>query len=225
MPKNIDQYIDKIHCGDCLDILKNFPDDCVDLVLTDPPYGINVCKMNLGFSAASRMNKGDWDKIAPSKKAFELILQISKTQIIWGGNYFELPPSRGFLVWDKGGSFRNRDFAECEYAWYSKDSNAKIFQRNPLACGDYKDKQHPTQKPLSLMLWCLKHAEGNLILDPFCGSGTTCVAAKMLGRRYIGIDISEKYCEIARQRLEAVDTGVPVREQRQGQQPLFPVDK
>ena len=86
---------------------------------------------------------------------------------------------------------------------------------------------HPTQKPLAVMYWILERYSnpGDLILDPFCGSGTTCVAAKMLGRRYIGIDISETYCKIARQRLEAVDTGVPVKEQNKGQMAMFPKEQ
>ena len=86
-----------------------------------------------------------------------------------------------------------------------------------------ENRQHPTQKPLGVMKWILeRYSEpGQLIVDPFCGSGTTCVAAKMLGRRYIGIDISEEYCQIAKDRLRAVDTGVPVKEARAGQRALF----
>ncbi len=104
------------------------------------------------------------------------------------------------------------------------DKVARIFVKR--VADEHKDRIHPTQKSLALMIWCVNNYSkpNDLILDPFCGSGTTCVAAKMLGRRYIGIDISEKYCEIARQRLEAVDTNVPVKEQKIGQMAMFPVD-
>jgi len=188
--------------GDCLKIMRGFADKSFDLVLTDPPYGIGVGRMNLGFSAASRLEKTDWDNQTPSPEYFDEIFRVSKKQIIWGGNYFDLRPSRGFFVWDKGGSFKDRDFAECELAWCSEDMNARIFARNPLSNGDYKNKQHISVKPLELMNWCLSlFPDAQSILDPFMGSGTTLVAAKYLNRNATGIEISPKYCEIARTRL------------------------
>ncbi|KKN26084.1 hypothetical protein LCGC14_0878010 [marine sediment metagenome] len=211
--------------------MKDWPDNCVDLVLTDPPYGIGMHKQ-IGLKKGETGNKWDkfsthkWDDLPPDKVYFERMFKISKNQIIWDGNYFGLPANRCFLIWDK---INRCDYADCEMAWTSFETSARIFTygRGNMQGFRYPERTHPTEKPEVLMKWCIKnHSQPvDLILDPFCGSGTTCVAAKMLGRRYIGIDISEKYCEIARQRLEAVNTGVPVKEQQKGQMPMFPVNK
>ena len=211
--------------GDCLEVMKDWPDNCVDLVLTDPPYGIGEDggRFRDRKGGGHRvLPKGNWDNEPPPKEVFDHIRRVSMNQIIWGGNYFtdKLPISRGWLYWDK---LMGGDFSDGELAWTSFDAVLKKF----TFCNKIGGKLHPTQKPIPLGIWILtKYTNaGDLILDTHCGSGAFCVAAKMLGRRYIGIDISEKYCEIARQRLEAVDTGVPVREQNMGQQALFPVDK
>ena len=214
-----------IICGDCLEVMRDWPDNCVDLVLTDPPYGIGA---SCGFGRSLRLSKaivkGNWDNEIPHKEYFDNILRLSQNQIIWGGNYFAdyLYATRCFLVWDKINA--GRDFADCEIAWTSFDKVARIFVKR--VADEHKDRIHPTQKSLALMVWCIKNysSPNDLIVDPFCGSGTTCVAAKMLGRRYIGIDISPEYCEIARQSLGAVDTGVPVKEQKAGQMALFSKD-
>ena len=130
------------------------------------------------------------------------MLECAGKHIIWGGNYYQLPPSRQYLVWDKGAGFKGRDFAECEQAWCSMDGNAKLFARDPLASGDYRDKVHPTQKPIALMQWCIGIAgEVGSLIDPFMGSGTTLVAAKRAGVRAIGIEINRAYCESAVARL------------------------
>ena len=121
-------------------------------------------------------------------------------QLLWGGNYFNLPPTQCFLVWDKMQPF-NFSSAMCEMAWTNNKSPAKIFQKSVTG---YK-KDHPTQKPLELMRWCLLlpwAVSANTILDPFMGSGTTLVAAKDLGRKAIGIEINEEDCEIAARRLQ-----------------------
>ena len=96
------------------------------------------------------------DEKAPDSTMLSALLASAKYHIIWGGNYFALPPSRCFLVWDKGAGFRNRTFAEAELAWSSLDRNAKVLTRDPLAAGDYRGKEHPTQKPVALMKWCLQ---------------------------------------------------------------------
>ena len=210
-----DRYVGKIHCADCLEVMKDWPENCVDLVLTDPPYGIDADKMRMGSGKHNWHKEIGWDGQIPTKQAFEAIRRISLNQIIWGGNYFTdyLPPTANWLVWDKNNP--NLSFAEGELAWVSNGDRLRIFKRYSANI----DKMHPTEKPIELALWCVGRysRENDLIADPYCGTGAFCVAAKMLGRRYIGIDISEKYCEIARQRLEAVDTGVPVKEQKAGQ--------
>lgn len=189
-----------IYCGDCRQIVPTLPR--YDLLLTDPPYGIGAGKMNFGMWRTSRMDKGDWDSKTPPPWLLQMLLESADKHIIWGGNYYELPPSRKYLVWDKGAGFKGRDFAECEQAWCSMDGNAKILTRDPLAAGDYRGKEHPTQKPVAVMSWCLNQApDAKTVLDPFMGSGTTLVAAKLRGLQATGIEINEQYCEIAKRRL------------------------
>jgi len=202
--------INQIICGDCLEVMKDWPDNCVDLVLTDPPYG-GVLNKKHGHGklkeAVARYGDGgeNWD-FRPKREVFIKLRAVGRNSIIWGGNYFasDFPDSRCWLVWNKiNGS---SSFADCELAWTSFDEAVRIYKQH---VSTIQNRVHPTQKPEGLMRWCLgRYSQPKqLILDPFCGSGTTCVAAKMLGRRYIGIDISEKYCEISRERLSKVRTG------------------
>jgi DNA modification methylase len=189
-----------IYHDDCAKVLPFL--DPVDLLLTDPPYGIGAGKMNLGKWRTAKMGKMDWDSKCPPDWVMQMAIDGAKSHIIWGGNYFHLPPARAFLVWDKGAGFKGRDFSECEQAWSSIDSVARILSHDPLAHGDYKGKEHPTQKPLAVINWCISFAgEVSTVLDPFMGSGTTLVAAKNQGKRAIGIERELKYCEIAVRRL------------------------
>ena len=198
----IEQYTNKIINADCLDILKQLPDKCIDLVLTDPPYGLNkkfkggkTGKMNFN----SIVDKG-WD-YTPDKEVFEEIVRVSKNQIIWGGNYFAdmLPPSRCWIVWDK---MIAEDFslAMLELAWTSFDKNAKIFRY-----ASEKDfRLHPTQKPLQLFKKCVAEysKEGDLIADFFSGSGTTAVACWELKRKFICVEKDFDYWKASCKRLE-----------------------
>lgn len=187
----------ELYLGDSAEILPIL--EAVAGVVTDPPYGIGAGRMSLGKWRTSRMTKGDWDACAPD---LTNILDLGVPTIVWGGNYFDLRPSRGYLVWDKGAGFRGRDFAECEFAWTSIDMNARVLSHDPLARGDYKDKVHPTQKPIPLMSWCLSFIEGNgTILDPFMGSGSTGVACAKRRRPFVGIEINEEYFDAACQRI------------------------
>ncbi len=227
--------IDSIICGDCLNVMRDWPDGCVDLVLTDPPYGIGVdstmhkqSDTQYGKAAAPKRAypKTDWDSKPMTPRQRDECIRLGHNQLFFGGNYFELPPSSCWIVWDKDNG--NNNFADCELIWGSFDSAVRLvkytwngmIQEN---MGNKEARYHPTQKPLGVMKWILERYSqpSDLIFDPFCGSGTTCVAAKMLGRNYIGIDISEEYCQIARDRIKAVETGVPVKEQRKGQRGLF----
>lgn len=192
-----------LYLGDCMDILPTLGK--VDAVITDPPYGIGA-STGVGKYGVQKWG-GDadlkWDDAIPAPEIFQEMLDASDKHIFWGGNYFHLPPTRCVLVWDKGAGFRNRTFAEVEVAWSSLDLNAKIYSRDPLAAGDYKGKEHPTQKPVALMAWCIEQASPcATILDPFMGSGTTGVAAIQLGRKFIGIEREERYFEIACRRIE-----------------------
>jgi len=179
--------------GDCMEVMPTLGK--VDAVLTDPPYGIGISKNPV----RQKHKKSNWDNCAPSNDVLLRIQTIAKQQIIWGGNYFNLPPSRGFFVWDKIQP-ENFSLAMCEQAWWSKDANAKIFCKSVLS---YK-KQHPTQKPVELMEWCIGHLpkDTETILDPFMGSGTTLVACAKLGRSGIGIELDEDYFNIACERVE-----------------------
>jgi DNA modification methylase len=188
--------------GDCLDVMKGIPDGVIDAVITDPPYGIGAAKMNLGMWQSSRMPKAGWDDVPLSPQAIAALLGIAPKVIIWGGNYMGLPPTRGFLVWDKGNGFKGRSFSECEYAWTNLDRPARIFRRDPLASGDYKNRVHKTQKPIPLMEWCIKQATkpGDLVIDPYCGSGATGEACIQTDRRFIGIEINPSDADIAHER-------------------------
>ena len=188
--------------GDCLEIMPLLGN--VDAVVTDPPYGIDYGNAG-GFceSAGWKQWRGqaEWDKARPSPELFAAMLQISRDQIIWGGNYFAdlLPPSMRWLAWDKG----QRDFtlADMELAWTSQQKAVRVFTyARGKAAQD--GKQHPTQKPVALMEWCLGFVpNAQTILDPFMGSGTTLVACAKLGRRGIGIELDPDYFEIACERV------------------------
>ena len=191
--------------GDCLEVMRGIPDGAVDLVVTDPPYGISE-KWVGGFSAnhgwgrshVEKTTRNAWDSAPPSVACFSEIGRVSRMQVVWGGNYFPLPPSRCWLVWNK--PERGFTLAEAELAWTNADSLVRVYDGPRHEA----NRVHPTQKPLDLMKWCLAQswaAASDIILDPFAGSGTTLVAAKQLGRRYIGIDIEDKYCAIAVDRL------------------------
>lgn len=182
--------------GDCLDVLPTL--GRFDAILTDPPYGIGA-HSGVGKYGKRRGFAGDWDSQAP-----DLSWLPDVTAIIWGGNYFDLPPSRAFLIWDKGAGFKGRDFAECEMAWCSFDANARVLSYDPLARGDYRggNKQHPTQKPVAVMEWCIGFLpDAQTIIDPFMGSGTTLVACQKLGRAGTGIEIDPDYFRIACERV------------------------
>lgn len=198
-------------CGDCLDVMKDIPDNYFDLVLTDPPYGLDIHSKNASrgkLAVAKDYGKCEWDKSIPSKEYFDEIIRISKNQVIFGGNYFieHLTNSPCWIVWDKNNG--DNDFADCELAWTSFKSAARLkkYTWNGMLQEDMKNKerrQHPTQKPLPLMRWVLENYSkvGDKVLDPFMGSGTTLRACKDLGREYVGIDISQEYCDIANERL------------------------
>ena len=230
--RKMDLPVNEIICGDCLEVMKDWPDNCVDLVLTDPPYGVR--------------KKEKWDEwvyfINNLQDWLDGCLYLSKT-VIWFCAGKIMPYIlrdredilHRLLIWNKpkGSQFAG---AMHDNIWYSIEPILVFGEPQPLNKGkrygfaafEYptvamKENGHPTTKPIGLMYDLVEFYSkpNDLILDPFCGSGTTCVAAKKLGRRYIGIDVSEKYCEIARMRLKAVDTNVPVAEQKKGQMALY----
>jgi len=113
---------------DCMTYMATLPDKAFDLAIVDPPYGIGVNKMNMGSRKTVKPDSRSWDDAPPPKEYFVELMRVSSAQIIWGGNYFPLRPSRCFVIWDKGESMYGRDFAECELAWVSFDKSARIYK-------------------------------------------------------------------------------------------------
>lgn len=200
-----------LYHGDCLEIMPLLADKSVDLVLTDPPYGIGEAagknKSRSCIAISRDYGNDSWDDKPMTMQQQNECIRLSKNQIFFGGNFFDLPPSSCWIVWDKDNG--ETDFADCELAWTSFETTVRKFKWRwqgmlQERMGKDKDERvHPTQKPIALMKWIINKysKETDVILDPFAGSGTTLRAAKDLGRKYIGIEISEKYCEIAAKRL------------------------
>jgi DNA modification methylase len=192
-----------LYQGDSAEILPTL--GRFDACITDPPYGIGADKAaskNEGKWGWTYYGETDWDAQRPSRELLEAILACSRDQIIWGGNYFTdiLPPTMQWLVWDKG----QRDFslADCEFAWSSQQKAARIFDY-ARAKALLDGKEHPTQKPIQLMKWCLDFVpKARTIVDPFLGSGTTGVAAVQRGLSFTGIERHEPYFEMACRRIE-----------------------
>ena len=185
-----------VYLGDCREVLPHV--GRFDLLLCDPPYGIDRFTKPAS-RIMDKFGRGDigWD-VRLDDETLGAVIGSAEQAIIWGGNYYELPPNRCFLIWDKNNY--DRDFADCEYAWTNLDAVARIHKERPMNMDG--GKVHPTQKPLALMLWCISKAKNpQSVIDPFLGSGTTLVACKKLGIRGVGIEKEEKYCEIAVKRI------------------------
>lgn len=179
-----------IYHGDCREILPNLP--VADLVLTDPPYGIFACGGKWGKKDQLGWDRCKFDDI-------QIVLDAGTNQIIWGGNYYALPISRGWLVWYKRDAVPSA--SPVELAWTSYDMNSGFID-HPIAATNAERLGHPTQKPLRVISWSLGFGRDVAsVCDPFMGSGTTLRAAKNHGKTAIGIEIEERYCEIAANRL------------------------
>lgn len=209
----LDEMKNKVILGDCLEIMKQLPDKCIDLVLTDPPYGIGIggiardrADINKeGNSVRKAYAVADWDDNIPSELHFKEMFRISKNQVICGGNYFVKylqEGHKGWVIWDKGQ--RDLDMSDCELIYTSFDCPTRIFTLHRAKLWAEKP-QHPTQKPIELIKYLVEKfsKENDLILDPFLGSGTTAIACKQLKRNFIGIEISADYCKISEERLSA----------------------
>jgi site-specific DNA-methyltransferase (adenine-specific) len=190
--------------GDCLEILPMLPK--VDAVITDPPYGIGFAAQPTNYQRAAGMKPAAWDN-APVD-GLSTLLALGNIQVVWGGNYYALPLSRGWLSWFKPDA--PPSMSSIELAWTNRDCNARqiscsIAQTNGERVG------HPTQKPLKVMLWTIEQTGmPNSVLDPFMGSGTTGVACAQLGRKFIGIEIEPKYFDIACERIENAQRQTPM---------------
>ena len=185
---------------DCLDAMKQMDDNQFDLAIVDPPYGLGKSVVNSGGRFKRYENKnGNWDLEIPSKEYFEQLFRVSQNQIIWGGNYFPLPPHKCFIVWDKKQP-QGVSFAMAELAWVSFDKVAKIFRHRTQG---QEQRFHPTQKPVKLYEWILDNyaKEGDKILDTHLGSGSIALACHNRGFDLTGFEIDKEYFDNAAERL------------------------
>lgn len=194
-----------LHLGDCRDVLPTLAR--ADAVVTDPPYGIGMAaRGTIGTAKAAPVRdygKADWDDEPPSPDTISALRKAAQWQIIFGGNFFDLPPSSCWLVWDK---LNSADFADCELAWTNLPKAVRRLQllwNGMIRAAGEPRGDHPTQKPIGLMKWAIRQLpdDAKTILDPFMGSGTTGVAAVQLGRRFVGIERVEAYFDISRRRI------------------------
>lgn len=255
--------INQIIVGDCIDVMKDWPDGCVDMILADPPYGTTACKWDTiiplepMWEQLKRLIKPNgaivmtasqpfttaligsnmgmfrycwvWNKRRPSNPmlAKKQCLKIHEDIVVFYSSFGTYNPQGVFETDGKPRGGTNPSKTELGFGKSIKRAYRQTksgYPKSIIEIGtDNRKNVHPTQKPIALMEYLIKTYtdEGELVLDFTCGSGTTCKAAQNLNRRFIGIDISPEYCAIARQRLEAVDTGVPVKEAQKGQGSLF----
>lgn len=186
-----------------LDLMKRYSDKYFDLAIVDPPYGIGISKNPI----RQMHKKKDWDNEIPSKQYFDELFRVSKNQIIWGGNYFDLSPSQGFYIWDKKQP-ENFSLAMCEYAWSSIQKPAKIWS---LSVMKEQNKIHPTQKPIELYEWIImRNAEKDYkILDTHLGSGSIAIAIDIINKReqlnlqFVGCELDIDYYNKAIERIKS----------------------
>jgi site-specific DNA-methyltransferase (adenine-specific)/modification methylase len=192
-----------LYLGDCMEILPTLPK--VDAVVTDPPYGLGE-----KWSGGGGSKRSSWRFDPSEAKGWDSavvadllpIVAAGRKAIIWGGHLYPLPPSRGWLLWDKKQS-GDWTTGHAELAWTTLDQPVRAFRMSQAEAHTNMHKEHPTQKPLALMLWCLEQVkDSRTILDPFAGSATTGVACAQLGRKFIGIEREPKYFDIACRRIE-----------------------
>lgn len=201
---------------DCMEYMRTLPDKRFDLAVVDPPYGIGIHNMNYCKSGAKKFGKAmrrdysntkAWD-VAPGKGYFDELFRVSKNQIIWGGNYFDLPCTKSWIVWDKRIDDKySNDFADCELAW-SYIGVARVFRYmwSGFLQGDMKRKEerfHPTQKPVALYAWIYQRyaKPGDKILDTHLGSGSSRIAAYDAGLDFVGCEIDKEYFKAQEERF------------------------
>lgn len=218
----------RLLCGDSTDtnnldlLLQNKKPE---LLLTDPPYGIDYGGMLKGKGDGKggadkngwkSYDAPDWDKSRPEQSVFNYLLQITNNQVIWGGNYFAdiLPPSMGWLIWDKGQ--RGFSLADGEMAWTSFN-NALRIKEYARAKANKEDRKHPTQKPIEILNWCFEYADRHskeeikLVLDTYLGSGSIMVAAHQLNRKCYGMELDPKYCQVIIDRMRKLDPSLIIK--------------
>jgi len=197
--------------GDCREVLPTLSG--IDAVVTDPPYGIGyVAPTGIGARGvyAPGLPRRDYGAIVGDDTPFNPSPWLGFGEVLlWGANHYahKLPPSAGWLIWDKRDGMTPNNNSDCEVAWLKGGGSARMFRHlwNGMCQASEKgvSRTHPTQKPIALMEWCLSFVKGRAILDPYMGSGTTGVACARLGRQFVGIEIDPRYFDIACRRIEA----------------------
>ena len=198
-----------LHLGDCMDLMRGKPNGFYSLGIVDPPYGIGASSMNMGSGKSKRCSKiknrkwsaKEWDNATPEDEYFSELFRVSKSQIIWGGNYFNLGPCKNYVIWDKEIA-EALSFASCEMAWTSFDMAPKMFRHSAYL--DKSGKIHPTQKPVALYKWILTNyaKPGDRILDTHGGSGSSMIACYDLGFDMDWIELDPDYFKSAKERFE-----------------------
>ena len=191
---------------DCMLGMAQFPDKFFELAIVDPPYGIGI-----GINPVRQMHeKKNWDSAVPDEAYFDELVRVSQHQIIWGGNYYNLPATQNIIVWDK---LQPHDFslAMCEFAWCSIQKPAKMFRYSVLT---ERNKIHPTQKPIALYKWLLSNyaKPGDKILDTHVGSASSLIACHQMGFEYWGFELDADYYKAATERLNKVKAQVSMTE-------------
>ena len=193
---------------DNMELMSRYEDNYFDLAIVDPPYGIGA-EQGYGQSNNKKIHNRlkEWDNEIPTKEYFKELFRVSKNQIIWGGNYFELPPTRCFIIWDK--LQQGKNFSDCEMAWTSFDKIAKIHKLRYLApyecaVNNTIKRIHPSQKRVELYEWLLHNyaKEGDKILDTHLGSGSIAIACHNLGFDLTACELDKEYFDKAMERIE-----------------------
>ena len=187
---------------DCMEAMRQMPDKAFDLAIVDPPYGIGI-NHNMGRRKGDKPSdykKVKWDDAPPPADYFDELFRVSKNQIVWGANYFSMPPCKCFIVWRKPQISEQVSFSMCEYAWTSFDATAKEW----IGMSAEADRIHPTQKPVALYEWLLTHyaKPGDRILDTHLGSGSSRIAAYNLGFDFVGYEIDTDYFNAQEERFQ-----------------------
>jgi site-specific DNA-methyltransferase (adenine-specific) len=206
----MNKHLSEVTNEDCMEGMARYPDKYFDLAIVDPPYGIDLGNMNMGIGKSPKASKAknrkwkakDWDKEIPNIKYFNELFRISKNQIIWGGNYFDLPSCKNYVIWDKEIP-KGLSFADCEMAWTSFNNAPKMFRYSAYL--DKANKFHPTQKPIALYKWLLQNyaKQGDKILDTHLGSGSSRIAAYEMGFDFTAFELDKEYFEAQEKRYKA----------------------
>jgi len=192
--------------------MAQFPDKFFELAIVDPPYGINI-NHNMGRRKGDKQSdykRVNWDNEAPTEAYFQELFRVSKNQIVWGGNYFGMPPTPCFIVWRKPHINELMSFSMLEYSWTSFESSSKEW----IGMSNEKDRIHPTQKPIALYKWLLTNyaKPGDKILDTHVGSASSLIACHQMGFEYWGFELDADYYKAATERLNKAKAQVSMAE-------------